>query len=135
LLDITVPDITDLINIPFSSDGRDPKVSLSCWGLVMEVQRRFGNIIPDYKIPAEASSQIAAAFALDVSQWERLETPEVGCVIALAIDSNYPGYVQHFGVCLGDRFIHTLMKTNSHTVPMDHRFYARKIKGFYRWIK
>lgn len=129
-----VPNVSDLINIPFSSDGRNPQENLSCWGLVIEVQRRFGNIIPDYTIPAEASMRIAATYALEVDQWRKLEIPEPGCVIAMAIDAYYPEYVQHFGVCLGDTFIHTLMKINSHIAPMNHRFYAGKMKGFYKWI-
>lgn len=120
-----VPNISDLINIPFEK--------IQCWGLVRIVQERFGNIVPDYTIPAEASMQIAAAYILEFNKWEKLDAPEPGCVIAMAIDPNYPGYIQHFGVCLGNTFIHTLQKLNSHISPMDHRFFAKKMKGFHRW--
>ena len=132
---IEIPDLSDLIGIPFSSRGRDPKVSLSCWGLVMVVQRRFGNIIPDYSIPAEATIQIAAAFSLDINQWEQIGIPVPGSVVAIACDANYPRHINHFGVCIGNGFIHTLEKFNSVVTPMDHRFFVKKMKGFYQWKK
>lgn len=127
-------DVYDLINIPFSEDGRDPKVSLSCWGLVMEVQRRFGRNVPDYKIKADQSAMIFTAYQMSRHEpWRPILKPEHGDVIAMAIDPNYPNYVQHFGVCMGDYFIHTLKKTNSILTPMNHMFFAKKMKGFYRW--
>ena len=41
-------EISDLIGVPFVSRGRDPKIGLDCWGLVMEIGRRMGKNIPDF---------------------------------------------------------------------------------------
>lgn len=43
-------DFRDLIGVPFMWGGRDPAVGLDCWGLFMEVQRRFGFAVPDVDI-------------------------------------------------------------------------------------
>ncbi len=127
--------INDLLGVPFDSNGKDPKVSLNCWGLVMEVMRRHGHIVPDYNIPAELTAQIMLAYTEDKNQWQREPGPAEGIVVALAIDPHMPGYVQHFGVCLGKSlFIHTLEKTNVIVTKFEHRYFAPKIKGFHRWI-
>lgn len=99
----------------------------------MEVQRRFGNIVPDYAISAQASTQIAVAYECSKNNWITIPEPETGCVIAMAIDSRYPNYIQHFGVCLGKTFIHTLEKMNCIQSPMNHKFFAGKMKGFHIW--
>lgn len=122
-----IPDVSDLIGVPFEK--------MNCWQLVKIVQERFGNIVPDYTIAAEASAQINAAFNMDLNKWQLLRKPEPGCVIAMAIDPDYPGVIQHFGVCLGKMFIHTYSGANSCLTPMNHAFFARKMKGFGKWKK
>ena len=44
------------------------------------------------------------------------------------------GMVQHYGVCLDEkRFIHTLHKPGVIVSKFDHKFFARKIAGYYVW--
>lgn len=39
--------IDDLIGVPFLEFGRDPKKGLDCYGLVIEVEKRFGKKLND----------------------------------------------------------------------------------------
>lgn len=40
-------DISDLIGIPFVEFGRDPKKGLDCYGLAIEVEKRYGKNLKD----------------------------------------------------------------------------------------
>lgn len=42
--------IDDLIGVPFVEFGRDPKKGLDCYGLVIEVERRFGKKLNDVSL-------------------------------------------------------------------------------------
>lgn len=42
-----VIDVSDLIGVPFVPFGRDAKTGLDCYGLVMEVARRYGKPLRD----------------------------------------------------------------------------------------
>lgn len=40
-------EISDLIGVPFVEFGRNPKTGLDCYGLVIEVERRYGKKLND----------------------------------------------------------------------------------------
>ena len=40
-------DFSDLIRIPFLTFGRNPKTGLDCYGLAIEVERRYGKVLND----------------------------------------------------------------------------------------
>lgn len=40
-------DFSDLIGIPFLEFGRNPKTGLDCYGLAIEVERRYGKVLND----------------------------------------------------------------------------------------
>ncbi|MEW5725867.1 MAG: NlpC/P60 family protein [Thermodesulfobacteriota bacterium] len=122
--------LADLAHTPFQDGGRDPRRGLDCWGLVMEVLRRFGSLVPDYGAGLSAfdSAGIAAIFETvtlppgdkrgqepfspGVNEpprfmaekapvpFYRVDESRPGDVAALAIDARLPGLVQHFGVVL-----------------------------------
>lgn len=124
----------DLIGIPFQDGGRDPAVGLDCWGLVMAAMRKRGKEVPDFKVSCWAVEEIEGIFTIAVRDWEPIDGPEEGAVVAIAQDPERPGTVQHFGVCIGDgRFLHAMEKIKSCAPRLDHPFWKNKIRGFYRW--
>lgn len=42
-----MPDINDLIGVRFLDHGRDKEHGFDCYGLAIEVSRRYGHILPD----------------------------------------------------------------------------------------
>jgi len=101
----------------------------------MEAQRRFGNNVPDFQIPCKATARIGEAVSSEIGRWERIEEPEAGCAVLMALSPEMPEVVQHFGVYVGGgRFLHTLEKTGSILSSAHDGFWKLKIRGFYRWI-
>ena len=125
--------VSDLIGIPFVSSGRDPKTGLDCWGLVLEVGRRFGKNWPDFLIPAEASKQIGIIYNFVQSEWLHVVRPEPGAIVGLRLDrACMPDVTQHFGVCLDKMcFIHTMQDVGVVITRLDHRFFKNIITGYY----
>ena len=77
---------------------------------------------------------ISGTYLIAVRDWQKIEGPEEGAVVAMAIDPETPDAVQHFGICIGGgHFLHTLQKIKSCTMRLDDPFWSRKIRGFYRW--
>lgn len=127
----------DLIGVPFVNGGRDPAAGLDCWGLFMEVMQRFGTPVPDYKISCFDTTFIGRETRRELAKmWVATDKPSAGVAITLSIDGKHPGEIQHFGVCVNNRwFIHTLEKTNCILSKVNDPFWGRKIKGFYRCKK
>ncbi len=126
----------ELIGIPFVNEGRDPATGLDCWGLVMEAMRKRGLEVPDFKVNCFASKEIDGTYTIAIRDWQKIEGPEEGAVVAMANDPEAPEAVTHFGVCIGgNRFLHTLEKIKSCTMRLDDPFWSRKIRGFYKWAR
>ena len=128
--------VKDLIGVPFMEGGRDPKTGLDCLGLVGIAARRFN---PDVAIPLEhieqrATSDIRDLDATEKKRWERIETPEPGCIVTMKIDPERPDLVQHVAVYIGgNRILQTLERMGSHLIRIDAAYFGKKIEGFYRW--
>ena len=130
--------IRDLINVPFLDKGRDFHVGLDCWGLVLEVSRRLGHELPDFARKESCQdaliTQEQMQGELRSSRWKQVVTPEVGDLVAMALEPYWPDAVSHFGVYLGeDEFIHTLSGHNVALNQLSDMFYRNKIKGYFRW--
>lgn len=67
-------DYVDLIGIPFEYGGRGPS-SYDCWGLLSEMFRRQGKIIPDYRSPT-VIEEIALMMAADKYLWTEYAAKE-----------------------------------------------------------
>ena len=125
-----------LIGIPFVDGGRDPATGLDCWGLMMAAFRVFGLEIPDYKISCFKTPDIYMAAVHESGlRWDPVTAPQLGDVVTMALDPDYPGMIQHFGMMIDrERFIHTLQKTGSIVTPVHHPFFKGKITGYLRPI-
>jgi len=122
-----------------------------CKSLFVEVMKRYGNHISTPDIEVLAIEKVIAAQArgeyayteidadmiqaeIDSGKWEKIEHPEVGCAVTIALDHDKPNLVQHLGVYIGEgKFIHIMQKTGVVVTRIDHAFFKRKIRGYYRW--
>ena len=129
----------DLQGAKFVDGGRDPATGLDCWGLLMAVMARFGFDIPDFRIACSESFAIDAAFREQTGMrggWYKEPEPAAGRVAVLSLNPHTPDMVQHYGVCLdAKRFIHTMRKSGVVITRLNHRFFSKKILGYYSWAK
>lgn len=133
-------DIQDLIGKPFVSGGRGPQ-GYDCWGLVMEVFRRYGITLRDYRIDASDTASITAAADMDVlnggdaGSWKNVTSynePEPPRLVTFQIKE--PGKVNHVGAYIGEgRVIHVLERK---LVCIERiRKYQNFIEGIYEFKK
>lgn len=125
-----MPAIDDLIGRPFVNGGRGPD-NFDCWGLALEVFRRYGMELPDYKISCEDISRINGQIDNKKNEWRRCEG-EIPVPALVVIRFNEVIFCNHTGVYLGEnRFIHTREKIGVNIDRIDSPAWRRKIEGFY----
>ena len=119
-------DINDLLGKPYKVHGRGPD-SYDCYGLVIEVERRLGRIIPDlYQIFDKKSEVRNPDFSLKAVGLEKTDTPSFGDIIVF----KKKGRVDHVAVYLKNNdFIHC--DCNGVEV-LNLNYYFRKGE-FYKW--
>lgn len=126
-------ELNDLIGKPFGDRGRGPDY-YDCYGLVMEVYRRFGKRIPDYSISAEACAEITNEVQKakkETDLWEKLDDLKVPCIVLLRA---HVFFTQHFGVVISrNQFMH-IMNYGVCVDRLDSSLWRRKIEGFYEYI-
>lgn len=91
--------VNDLLGVPYKDHGRD-LAGMDCYGLAIEVSRRYGNKLNDvfYEDNAAELCDIHAP-TLNI---KKIEKPEPGALLEMRI-----GNTLHIGVCINDReFIH-----------------------------
>jgi cell wall-associated NlpC family hydrolase len=124
--------VTDLIGVPFIDGGRGPE-GYDCWGLCLEVFRRCGVALPDYKLCCYDSPGFFSLFQGALSQWTRCDPPAVPAVVALKL--NFPA-VNHAGVYVGEgKFLHTRDKTGVVIECLNAPQWRHRIEGFYVPLK
>lgn len=134
-----MPEYADLIGIPYKLGGRGPN-EYDCYGLLMELHRRQGNTIPDYRTPEGAGdldltpkervARIGALFSGEVHLWKKVE-PHVGASIMFSIR----GYGAHCGMLVApDRFLHTWEGTGSVTKERLSFGWQHRILGYYDYV-
>ena len=120
----------DLIGVPFSDGGRGPD-SFDCWGLCLEVFKRHGLSLRDYKLCCHDSEGFNVLFLGALPEWTRHEGPEIPVPSVVAIRFN-SGVVNHVGVYIGDgKFLHTREKTGVCIERIDAPYWKHRIEGFY----
>ena len=120
--------LDDLIGLPFIDGGRGPK-AFDCWGLALEVYRRYGRELPDYRISAMDAAEIGNQMAIEAPAWVEVKQPlPVPCLVVIQLSCG--SWANHVGVYIGDgKFIHAYSKTG---VIIDRvKRWQSNIIGFY----
>ena len=122
------------IGIPFEDHGRDVDVSLDCLGLMYAIYRyEYGIELPDYNNygKADFSGTIEKQFMDGITDWIRIDKPEVGCMVML----NIGGHPVHLGVCIGDnKFIHTCEGVDTAIDKLNGVRWLGRVEGYYRYL-
>ena len=93
-------DVSDLIGIPYKEHGRD-NAGYDCYGLTIEVVRRYGKTLPDVVYSAEHDISLSDENT-PLLPLRKIDEVEEGCLIEM----RYRGEL-HIGVYIGNkRFIH-----------------------------
>ena len=125
-----IPDYSDLLGKPFAYHGRGPD-SYDCWGLVREICRRGGVLLPDHASSAKPEEQ-GEGIKEDAEKYYRaVDAPEPLDVVLFQL---LPRFVTHCGVYVGDgRFVHITQKTSVAREELASPIWINKIRGFYRF--
>lgn len=104
-------DVSDLIGVPYKEHGRD-KTGLDCYGLAIEVLRRYGKTLPDVVYDRDHDYELSNENA-PLLPLVKIDEAEEGCLIEM----RYRGEL-HIGVYIGNhRFIHA---TRGQGVRLSH---------------
>lgn len=133
---------TDLIlNAKFVDGGRGNNYEYDCWGLCLEVFRRFDMYIPDYSIVtedlsnpsiigAENKEKITEAINNYKSLFVKLTNPCIPCIVVLRYCLG--NFYNHVGVYIGNnRFIHITSDRGCAIEKMDLFIWKHRIEGLY----
>lgn len=120
--------VEDLIGKPFEYGGRGPE-KYDCWGLMMELYRRIGVEIPDYRSPT-TWAEIASLMNQELRLWEEVPRRTLHSVMHIRIKSE----PHHVGLFLGgDRFIHASNGARSVCIEPASRWENATV-GYYKYV-
>lgn len=126
----------DLIGIPCVDGGRT-LAGLDCYGLVMEVYRRFGITLPEFTAGYDDEDKISEIIYGEMEKpiWRecrgRLPVP---CIAAIRLGVPR-GVINHTGVYIGNgKFIHARSKIGVCVNRIDSPAWRRVIEGFYQYM-
>lgn len=125
--------INTLVGTPFMNGGRDVKIGLDCWGLVIEVYKRYGSPCPDFTVDSFAFKAIDALANQETETkiWEEVHNPHEGDEPLVVLMRMHPRLITHAGVFVGgNRIIHTTKSTNA--VISRVNVLKSHITGYYR---
>ena len=130
----------DLIGVPFKSEGRN-KNGYDCYGLAMEVYRRYGIKIEEYWACASDKETINRIYrgAASNGKWREVdykhgEEIPVPSIVALRFGEP-AGIVNHTGVYIGNgKFIHTREKIGVCIDSINSIAWNKQIVGIYEYI-
>ncbi len=118
-------DVADLIGKPFEIGARGPD-KYDCYGLLVEVFKRAGSIVPDYESPSDGKI-IAIMMSKEIELWEETHL-EPGAALLFRI----PGST-HVGVYLGnDKFIHSWQECGVLIERLTN--WQQRLIGVYRYV-
>lgn len=123
--------VTDLLGKPYKPHGRGPD-GYDCYGLVIEVERRYGIELPDFDYQSYSEEYIAGRI-LELKKANH--AIEIGGYVegAVVLFKNSNGFKNHIGVYIGDNQI---VHCNEKGVNIVYTDYADKfVSGVYVWQK
>jgi|SRR5579864_2390035 len=114
---------SDLIGKPYADHGRGPEF-FDCFGVLIEIQRRLGNRLPDYISNPDTLDEIRK------DDWREVFTPEPGDGILIrSLDPRW-----HVAVAIDSyQMIHIRKEGHVCIERFDDALWKRRIEGFYRW--
>ena len=121
----------DLINRKyqdFCNDSQDD----GCYGLCMEVCRRLGIDLPDYRsLAIEISNQ--EKIEKYKSRFQKIDLPRSGDLLLIR---SMDGDKYHIAVMIDRRrFLHATREHNVFMARLNHPLYRDRIEGIYRYMK
>ncbi len=128
--------LSDYIGIPFVDMGREPVIDggLDCWGLVRYYyNRELGIKLPEYRISSLYDCDIQKLVNNEVnakSKFEILDKPIENCIVTMKLGSEY---VNHTGIFVNNKILHTYKGTNSCLVFHDNPLWFSKIISYLRF--
>lgn len=121
--------MTDLLGKKFKYGGRGPD-AYDCYGLAMEVFKRYGKDIPDYGFSDKRES-IHLLIEEFSKQWEKVSIPLFPSIVTFYI---HRPYISHIGVVISrDKFIHILEQSSVTIERLSQLEWNNKIAGYYTW--
>jgi cell wall-associated NlpC family hydrolase len=127
--------INKYITVKYRRNGRNPKIGLDCWGMVMCVIYDIHNIElpdPNYQLRTLVKENHSIFETYDISKWvTKTENLIYGDIILFYSIKDLP---IHVGVYLGkQRFIHSIMPYGARIEELER--YKTKVAGYYRLRK
>ena len=121
---------TDLLGKEFHYGGRGPD-RFDCYGLVMEVYRRRGIVLPEFESCSDPE-EIHGSMLQGKDHFEQIDHPQPWCIVMLCVR---PPFVSHVGVVLPNRnlFLHTMRAVNVCVERLASPEWQHRIRGYYRW--
>lgn len=124
--------IDDLVGVRYHDKGRDTIGGFDCYGLAIEVSKRFGHTLPDIKeVKEKQIDYLECAKKIEsITNLKRIESVEKESDILLI--KNNGDVFNHIGVYLGDNmFIHCDIRG----VHIDRlSLYKNRIWRIYKWL-
>lgn len=117
---------SDLVGKRFCYGGRGPDL-YDCWGLVMEIHRRLGVELPDYKNPTDVKG-VVQLMSQEIYLWKECEQ-KPGATMYMRVGRD----PHHVGFYLGkNRFIHAHEGAGVVCIERLDRW-QRNIVGYYQY--
>ena len=130
----TMPQISNLMGKQYKSEGRGPDF-YDCWGLVMEVSKRHGHVLPDYQVDADDTNAVIVLTRIErnLDKWEKWpEGKELKRGLIVAFQLRVKGEITHVGYMIGKKhFIHCIDKKGVCIEPIER--YQNLIEGYYEF--
>lgn len=124
-------DVSDLLGKKYSDHGRGPD-TFDCYGLVIEVQRRYGNELKDFDYQAVTDAFIGDSI-LNLENDEHITKIDGYVDGAILLFSNMSGFKNHIGVYIGDG---NVIHCNFRGVHIERLEMVEKfVSGVYVWQK
>lgn len=124
--------LADLIGIPFKDRGRNINEGLDCYGLAMEVFRRYGIEIPEFHACCEDFTRINNTIEEQKPLWVSCDRHNPQTPSLVVIRFNQAIFCNHTGVYIGNgKFIHTRQRIGVNIDSIDNIAWKRRIEGFY----
>lgn len=111
-------DVSDLIGISYKEHGRN-KSGFDCYGLAMEVEKRFGIDLPDFDYTNHSDMFFERTTQDCLAKYNVKRIP-ILVEGALILFENSKGQKNHIGVYIGDEYVIHCNKNGVHLTKINN---------------